>query len=136
MRARTIASQQEWQSPDGQKTIWAVTLEADGKTFMLKTYSPKIAQVGWEGQVESYENNRGQKFVKQPQQQGGWGGGRGAGQPKDEAAIKAMWAIGQAVQSATLRPDDTGYESEVEDLARIYYSMVDRVKGGETGGQS
>lgn len=43
-------------------------------------------------------------------------------QPKDEAAIKAMWSIGQAVATGLKDPSD------IEALANDLFAMVDRVK--------
>lgn len=62
-----------WKSPDGQRSMWKITMTtAEGHPAAgLKTYSQAIAQVGWKGQVETYEKqgNQGvETFVKQPQQ--------------------------------------------------------------------
>jgi hypothetical protein len=127
MKARTIASTQAWQSPDGQKTIWDVTLESDGKQYPLKTFSPKIAEVGFEGEVESYSNQRGDRFVKQPQKQGGYGGG----QTKDGAAIKAQFAIKAAIQYAGLQGSMPAME-DIEGYAGMFFGMIDRIKGGQS----
>jgi len=65
MQAKTLASEQVWQSPDGEKTIWNVTLEIDGEQRKLKTFSGKVATQGFEGKVETYINKRGDQFIKQ-----------------------------------------------------------------------
>src|SRR4051812_13203087 len=96
MRVTTKSSQQIWQSSDGQRTIWEVTVRADdGKDYRLKTYSSKIAEEGYEGEVRSYINPRGERFVRQvpefskPQ--------------RDEAAIRAQWAVGQAINLLSVK---------------------------------
>lgn len=50
-----------------------------------------------------------------------------ARQPKDEAAIKAMWAIGQSVQVA-LGKGKTFDTKDIEAVANELFGMVDRVK--------
>lgn len=66
MQVKTIHGEQVWQSSDGQRTIWEVSLKGDdGKDYRLKTYSNKIAQLGFEGEVRSYVNPRGERFVRQ-----------------------------------------------------------------------
>jgi hypothetical protein len=64
-----------WQSPDGQRKMWKITMTTPQgqQAAGLKTYSQAIAQIGWNGQVETYEKqgNQGiETFVKQPQQAG------------------------------------------------------------------
>lgn len=57
------------------------------------------------------------------------------GKPKDEAAIKAMWAIGQSVTFHTsVTSDTTASVTDIESTAKSFYAMVDRVKN--TGTQS
>lgn len=65
MQVKTTTSKQVWQSPDGQMTIWEVTLQAENRAHGLKTYSPEIATVGYTGEVETYVNKRGDRFVKE-----------------------------------------------------------------------
>jgi hypothetical protein len=127
MRAKTINSEQVWQSPDGQKTIWNVTLEADGKQYPLKTFSNRIAEPGFEGDVESYANQRGDRFVKQlPKPQTGGSGGYS----RDDAAIKAQWAIGQAIALTSTIMDKKDITMQViEDYAKQLYATVSKVKG-------
>ena len=134
MRAKTISSEQVWQSPDGQKTIWNVTLEAEGKHYPLKTFSSKIAEVGFEGDVESYANQRGDRFVKQlpkPVAAGETGSrGNHGGYSRDDAAIKAQWAIGQAIALLSATMDKKAITMQViEDYAKQLYATVSRVKG-------
>jgi hypothetical protein len=56
-----------------------------------------------------------------------------SGYTRDDDAIRAQWAIGQAVQ---LSVHGTGMEfKDIEASARTFYSMVDRVKGSKGGSQ-
>jgi hypothetical protein len=128
MRAKTVNSEQVWRSPDGQKTIWNVVLEAEGKQYPLKTFSQKIAEPGFEGEVESYANQRGDRFVKQtpkapvPGQAGGYS--------RDDAAIKAQWAIGQAIALASATMDREAITMPIiEQYAKQLYATVSIVKG-------
>ena len=132
MIAKTTQSEQVWQAPDGKKTIWKVTLEADGKQYPVQTFSEKIAQVGFNGDVESYKSARGDTFVKQvaKQQGGGYGGGKPA-QPRADAAIKAQFAIKAAIQYAATQGMGTSTE-DVEGYAREFFLMVERVKATAT----
>lgn len=68
------------------------------------------------------DSQYGKKFKKDQ----GTSGGRG-GYARDDNAIRAQWAIGQAVQVTLLSktPDDQG---AIEGLAKDLYAMVDRVK--------
>jgi hypothetical protein len=137
MRGRTIESKQVWQALDGQKTIWEVTLEADGQKQMYKTYSPKIAQLGFEGEITTYQSPKGDTFVKQPQQQGGYGGGKY--RPRDDAAIRAQFAIKTAVTTIDWNdPKLDPHEAlkTIERRANAFYDLVDRVKTHGGGGQA
>ena len=101
---KTIAGRSVWKSPDGQREIYEVVLEHEGKNLKAKTYSSDIPVVGWEGKVDTYEKegrNGIETFVKQPPKEGGYAGaGSTSGrsyQPKDEKAIQAMFAIKAAI---------------------------------------
>lgn len=124
MNAKTINSEQVWQSSDGQRTIWEVTLKAeDDKEYRLKTYSNKIAQLGFEGEVRSYVNPRGERFVRQVPS------ARPAFQ-RDDGAIRAQWAIGQAINLASVKMDKEAITLPViEKYAKELYATVSRVKG-------
>lgn len=125
MKAKTLSSEQVWQSPDGQKTIWNVILQADDKEYPLKTFSAKIAEVGFEGEVESYVNQRGDRFVKQAATQKA-----GNGYSRDDAAIRAQWAIGQAIALTSATMDKKAINMQIiEDYAKQLFATVSRVKG-------
>lgn len=137
MKCTTIASEQVWQSADGQRTIWDVTLKAaeDSKEYKLKTYSKTIGTVGWEGEARSYINPRGERFArivgddKTDSNNTHGSGGR------DDAAIKAQWAIGQAVALFNTTNENTvlheGDEATrmIQETATVLFNMVTKVKG-------
>jgi hypothetical protein len=125
MKAKTISSEQVWQSPDGQKTIWNVKLTADGKEYALKTFSAKVAEVGFEGEVESYLNQRGDRFVKQVPV-----ANKSGGYTRDDAGIRAQWAIGQAIALTSATMDKKSINLQIiEDYAKQLFATVSRVKG-------
>lgn len=124
MNVTTINSEQVWQSSDGQRTIWEVTLKGDDdKEYKLKTYSTKIAQMGFKGEVRSYLNPRGERFVRQVP----------ATKPsfqRDDYAIRAQWAIGQAINLASVKMDKEAITLPViEKYAKELFDTVTRVKG-------
>jgi hypothetical protein len=123
MRLKTTHTEQVWTSPDGVKTIWEVTLKGeDGKEYHLKTYSPKIAEMGFAGEVESYVSPRGDRFARQVAQKAGGG--------RDDYAIRAQWAIGQAIALASVTMDKKTITMPViEKYAKELFSTVGRVKG-------
>jgi hypothetical protein len=140
MHVKTTNAQQIWQSPDGKRTIWDVTLKtADGSDYKLKTYSAEVARLGFGGEVRSYLNPRGDRFVRQipkvPQTADGIVADKSAGsswQPRDDNAIRAQWAIGQAINLASVKMDKEAITLPViEKYARQLYETVSRVKGDE-----
>lgn len=77
----------------------------------------------------------GPKFKSERRADNSFGGGGNAGskpayQPKDEKAIQAMWAIGQAVAANGERNDQKigDYTGVVFDIAVELFNMVDLVK--------
>jgi hypothetical protein len=143
LRATTLTAEQVWKSPDNTRKIWSLTMDVDGKTASAQTFSEAIATVGWSGEVETYERGNN-TFVKQPPKEDGYpprqgsqasttgsGSSRNNYVPKDEKAIQAMWAIGQANQAhqqVTPAGDFDGRLESVERLAQELFFMVDRVK--------
>jgi hypothetical protein len=125
MNVKTTHVEQVWQSPDGKRTIWEVTLQGDdGRDYRLKTYSPKISQLGFKGEVQSYVNYRGERFVRQV---------FSAPRPsftRDDSAIRAQWAIGQAINLASVKMDKEAITLPViETYAKELFATVSRVKG-------
>jgi hypothetical protein len=135
MHAKTTNSQQIWQSPDGKRTIWEVSLRGgDDHEYKLKTYSPEIARMGWSGEVRSYLNPRGDRFVRQVSHNNGAGASSGSrsGWQRDDAAIRAQWAIGQAINLASVKMDKEAITLPViEKYARELFATVSRVKGDD-----
>jgi hypothetical protein len=56
-------------------------------------------------------------------------------QPRDDNAIRAQWAIGQAVSKVELPFTDASYYQSVESVAKKLYAMVETVKDFSTGTQ-
>lgn len=126
MQVVTKASEQIWQSPDGQKRIWSVTLETpEGSDYRLKTYSARVAQPNFKGDVYTYLNPRGERFVRQAKKEP-----VKAGFNRDDEAIKAQWAIGQAINLASVKMDKEAITLPViERYAKELFKTVSRVKG-------
>jgi len=128
MQVTTTDTKQVWQSPDGEKTIWEVTLRGeDDKEYGLKTFSSAVGTLGFTGDVETYVNQRGDRFVrqvvkKQPVM---------AGDQRD-LSIRAQWAIGQAIALASATMDKKSITMGViEKYAKDLFASVSRVKGEE-----
>lgn len=129
MHVKTTHSEQIWKSPDGSRTIWEVTLKTEsGDEYKMKTYSAKIAQMGFSGEVKSYLNDRGDRFARQlpaatPS---------GTGYQRDDNAIRAQWAIGQAISLASVKMDKEAITMPViEKYAKELFATVTRVKGDD-----
>lgn len=86
----TKSAKQVWASPDGQKKIFKIVLDIDGADMQASTYSEPIAQVGWTGELDTYEKPGKygvETFVRQPKKEGfsgGFGGGKGYGKPQGD----------------------------------------------------
>lgn len=139
-KLKTTQAEKVWASPDGKIKIFKLTMDYNGKPLDAKTYSEAIATVGFEGEVETYEKqgrNGVETFIKQVQKEGEYGArpGRTSYVPKDEKAISAMWAIGQAINVAAnskegylIDPKAKDWELNIENIAQKLFLMVDRVK--------
>lgn len=102
----TKAAKSVWKSPDGQREIFELVMEYDGKDVNAKSYSKEIATEGWSGTVETYEKegrNGLETFVKQPPKEGGFStrsgtsgssgrGSYGAGKPGDQFTMYLSYA--------------------------------------------
>lgn len=126
MLVKTTDTRQVWQSPDGEKTIWEVTLKGDdNKEYGLKTFSPAIGTLGFRGDVETYVNQRGDRFVRQTVKKQP----AVAGDSRD-MSIRAQWAIGQAIALASATMDKKAISmSVIETYAKDLFASVSRVKG-------
>lgn len=124
MEAKTIHSEQIWESPDHKRKIWEVELQGTEGTYRLKTYSPQIAKLGFRGHIKSYMNRFGERFVRQAEEP------KKPAFNRDENAIRAQWAIGQAINLASVKMDKEGITLPViEEYAKQLYATVSRVKG-------
>lgn len=125
MQVKTTNVEKLWQSVDGKRTIWEVTLKAeDDKEYHLKTYSPQIARINFSGDVRSYFTARGERFVRQVPT-----APKTAFQ-RDDNAIRAQWAIGQAINLASVKMDKEAITLPViEKYAKELFATVSRVKG-------
>lgn len=126
MLVETIRSEQVWQSPDGHKRIWQVVVRADERNtaYSLKTFSSKIAVIGFKGDVESYVNKRGERFVRQTLRH------KQSAEVNRDSNIRAQWAIGQAIALASATMDKQKISMPViENYAKELFASVSRVKG-------
>lgn len=126
MHVKTTHSEQIWKSPDGSRTIWEVTLKTEsGDDYKMNTYSPKIATMGFSGEVKSYLNDRGDRFARQMPT-----AAANTGYQRDDNAIRAQWAIGQAISLASVKMDKEAITMPViEKYAKELFATVSRVKG-------
>lgn len=121
----------EWAGNYGPMKTYRLKLEGleDVVELNKKPESPAPKQ-GDElfGTVEDSEF--GKKF-KAERQMGAFGSTRGGYQPRPDhhEEIKAQWSIGQAVQWQ-MNVGEGGLDL-VEDAAKQFFAMVERVKGGE-----
>lgn len=108
---------------------YLIQLEGNGEPVQLnKKSTSERPQVGDKlfGKVEevSFGDSTIQKFKAAQKPHGGY--------QRDDNAIRAQWAIGQAVQMQIAKLNTTNIGDEPEDIennAKILYAMVDRVKG-------
>lgn len=135
-----------WTSPDGEKHIWNITVQNldSNQVLQCKTWEQVLAVAGYRGEIETYDKvdkrgiNETWASPPRPQRQGGYQG-KSNYVPRDDAAIKAMWAIGQAV--ATYQPTVAAngpsgmHIADIELYAIDLFNMVDRVKTGKAADQ-
>lgn len=132
MQVRTLDSEQIWQSPDGQRKIWSVVLSTpEGNEYRLKTYSPQVAKPNFKGDVYTYVNRRGERFVRQETKQATeQSAAKSPAYSRDDSAIRAQWAIGQAINLASVKMDKDAITLPViERYAKELFATVSRVKG-------
>jgi len=123
-----------WDNPKGGK-IYYIKVAVDGweKPIEVGKKSPDALKVGDElhGTITAteYPND---KFKADPPAFSG--GGKSNYVPRDDDAIRAQWAIGQAIQFHIHHPKEDGTMSLdiIEPYAIELYAMVERVKGSNT----
>jgi len=124
---KSVKKGKTWPSDYGEMQSYALDLGV-GEPVQLNKKVPvkQEPQVGEEvsGTLEEQERN-GRVYYKikldPPQKQGGY-----KGQPRDDAAIKAQWAVGQSVQIGMTNNSLT--MPEIEARAIELFHMTERVK--------
>ena len=140
-KAVTRKSTVAWKSPDGQRTIHEVVLEVEGEPFKTQTFSEKIAEVGFEGEVEVYDKN-GKQFVRQAPKEGytsGTGassyGQRGGGVARDSFTMYMSYAKDLLVACIN-RGDKISYEDAIQEVIgaghTLYEARPDNSGGSTT----
>lgn len=116
----------EWSSSYGEMTTYYVKFEGDDEPIQVNKKkgnpAPSVGEV-LTGSITDTEY--GKKFKGAP------GGGKKGfgGMKRDDAAIKAQWAIGQAVQILLSKDEKPENAIEyIEARANDLYGMVERVK--------
>src|SRR5688500_11857837 len=128
---------------DANQNTWCdAVFQGMGEPVKWVVKDPNTITVGqkYYGTIKQRESQAGKTYLrfyrekKPDQQSGGSGYGKGTYQPRDDMAIRAQWAIGQAVSSQVALRAATGTTmpalkfDEVEVAAKLLYAMVDRVK--------
>lgn len=91
------------------------------------------------GVIEDYQTKSGNtrtKFSRRDRPQEGSNSRSGGKSGRDDNAIRAQWAIGQAVQiqaASKVVRDGSTLMNELEATAKSLYAMVDRVKDSNGG---
>jgi len=127
----TRKSTEAWKSPDGQRTIYEVVLEVEGEPFKTQTFSEKIAQEGFEGELEVYEKN-GKQFVRQAPKEDSQYGGRSGGAysggksftPKDQFTMYLSYAKDLMV-ACIARGDKITFEEAVSQTIGAGHTLYD-----------
>lgn len=118
-----------WSSPDGKVTIWKIKLEDEqGERELYSTMSKAIAELGWTGDIELYENAKGKQYVRKAPKPDTPAGGREWVDHHED--IKAEWALGHAYTAHSTIEHPKGkedWQSIVNDANKLY-NLVERVK--------
>lgn len=138
---KTTEAESVWKSPDGQREIFKVILDIDGKPLMAKTYSKDISSVGWTGTVETYEKqgrNGSETFVKQPPKEGFSGGGgfsKGGFKPQgDQFTMYLSYAKDIAVAMVKDgKLDENAYAQVLDAVSTGGHTLYDSRPGATPG---
>lgn len=129
MKIQAVGKQTKpWNGKYGGMVDYKVKFEDSDNVVTLTRKADSKAPVAGEevyGTVDM-SGEYGPKFKSESKPFGG-GGASKTYQPKDEKAIQAMWAIGQAIAAEQREPQD------IEALASDLFAMVDRIKTGSKG---
>lgn len=112
LNVKTVAAEQVWKSPDGQRTIFKVALDTGNGNMEAKTYSGAIGNVGWSGEIiteEKQGRNGAETFVKQPPKEGGF-------TPYQGGSQKSTGGTGSSSSSKREFDNFTMYLSYAKDL--------------------
>lgn len=126
---KTLKSESVYKADHGGEKFLIVA-ESGGVKFKVHTWSPTIAQVGFEGEVEKYTDKGGDECVSLPKKDD-WKSNKpksGSSYSRDDDAIKAQWAIGQAVAWISANKLEA---AAIEPQAKEFYKMIERVKGSK-----
>lgn len=136
IKAVSSAPPREWSGKFGLNKSYRVRFAGSDMTVELAKLAssppPQVGEIVF-GTIES--NEYGLKFKTASKVGGGFGG---QNRPlRDDSAIQAQWAIGQAMSwfggdpASRLDKDDTPPFDKVEALANDLFAMIDRVKGSK-----
>lgn len=140
----SVEEPRKWDNPKGGTIFYIKTLlEGHDRPVSIGKKSPDALKVGDTvyGTINPDPEHPEDKFKADPPQFGGGQTSFGGSSkppyiPKDEAAIKAMWAIGQVMnymgnavpEGKVVNITDDFLENVTEAASRLFI-MVDRVKG-------
>lgn len=126
---------------DNNNNFWCTAVfEGVGEPLKWVVRDPTKIVVGDEyfGEIRDWTSAAGKvwpRFYREEKPEQNHGQSQGGGQtakkewqPRDDNAIRAQWAIGQAVSTHDWAKGTTNY-GFIEERAKEFYTMVDRVKG-------
>lgn len=124
---------------DQHDNSWVnAAFEEFGEPVTIVVKDPSKLKVGLKltGEIKTMTGKSGKaynRFFRDKPQQQGFGGavgfkGKRDYTPRDDAAIQAQWAIGQANQQVVAGVVEPG---DIEALAKDFFSMIDRVKASK-----
>lgn len=145
----TVKEWKPWENEDGLirdihgNYKGSVTFEEDRSEPIDATFKnqPEPGDKKY-GVVDMYTTRAGKvrkgfKSAQRPQESSFSGSSKREYQPRDDAVIRAQWAIGQAVQiEVAAKKTGTIDLDAIQQYATDFYIMVDRVKGSSESTQS
>lgn len=143
LKITAVVKRDPWSNDYGKYQTYAVQFDKTGDTWIQwnKKFKgdeePTPPQTGDEvfGDVANGKFKIGKKdggFTPNASSNSFKGSDKKEWIPRDDDRIVAQWAIGQAVQLMLPSSAKNALSPEVlEDTAKMFYQMVDRVKGGE-----
>lgn len=114
-----------WSSQYGEFKTYLIQVEGNGEPVQLNKKAdsepPKEGDVIY-GKIEETEFGQKFKAAKKP---------FSGGYQRDDSAIRAQWAIGQAVGTVDWTQKGVAIYEAVEQRAKELYAMVNRVKDSD-----